>query len=144
MSSAMLLMKKSVQVQNRGGVFVNHERNEVEPRASGANYLQRREARQKRMRPNLCINTSSSPHISCCSVANLLQVTFVSRGEPLSVSVLLFLLMWLSFHCTTTRLQWTIGFFMFLLFCHTKDSYVHCSQWGWMNRPVSHEPPTGC
>lgn len=91
---------------------------------------------------NLCIDTLPFPHPSCCSVANLLQVTFASQGEQLCLLVLLLLLLRLSFNCTTTRLEWTIGLFMCILFCRTKDSYVHCSQLGWINRPVSHDTPT--
>lgn len=70
-----------------------------------------------------------------------------SRKTAILLPLLLLLLPSLSFNCTTTRLEWTIGLFMCILFCHTKDSYVHRSRRGWINRPVSHGPPlppTGC
>lgn len=83
---------------------------------------------------NLCINTPPYHHLSCCSVANSLQVTFASRGEQRCLLVLLLLLVTiLKFNCTTKHC-WNEPF------CRTKDSYVHCSQRGWINRPVSHDP----
>lgn len=64
-----------------------------------------------------------------------------SRWTAILLPLLLLLLPSLCFNCTTTRLEWTIGLFMCILFCHTKDSYVHRSRRGWINRPVSHGRP---
>lgn len=61
---------------------------------------------------NLCINTPPHHHLSCCSVANSLQVTFASRGEQRCLLVLLLLLVAI-LKFTAQQLCWNepLGFF---------------------------------